>query len=127
MLSMLGKNCSRHHFEIFFLFFPRKKDLTCHANCLLRKQFAWIVKAYLRGKIKKKTKKTTTKNKRPIINLSFAELAQRKKNGKAGQINIIALEKSEFLHRIFLGEVLLMSTHNICFCEVIRKISILFS
>ena len=34
MLSMLGKTFSRQHFEIVFLFFSRKQDLTFHANCL---------------------------------------------------------------------------------------------
>ena len=33
-LSTLGKIFSRRHFEIFFLIFPRKQDLTFHANCL---------------------------------------------------------------------------------------------
>ena len=33
ILSMLGKKLSRWHFEIF-LTFPRKQDLTFHANCL---------------------------------------------------------------------------------------------
>ena len=58
MLSMLGKNF-RGHFEIFFLFFPRKKDFT-----FLRRQFAWNVKAYFLGKIRK-----------TIISLSSAEFA----------------------------------------------------
>ena len=31
---MLGKNFSRRYFEIFFLFFPRKQDLTFYANCI---------------------------------------------------------------------------------------------
>ena len=39
-LCTLGKNFSRRHFGIFFLFFPRKQDLTLHANCLHRRQFA---------------------------------------------------------------------------------------
>ena len=33
ILSILGKIFSRR-FEIFFLIFPRKQDLTFHANCL---------------------------------------------------------------------------------------------
>ena len=46
-LCLLGKNFSRQYFEkIFFLFFPTKYALTFHANCLPRRQFAWIVKAY---------------------------------------------------------------------------------
>ena len=28
---------------VFFSYFPRKQDLTCHANCLQRTQFAWHV------------------------------------------------------------------------------------
>ena len=39
---------------IFFLFFPRKLILTFHANCLLRKQFAWNVKPYFLKKNKTK-------------------------------------------------------------------------
>ena len=34
MLSTGGKIFSRQHIEIFFLIFPRKHDLTFHANCL---------------------------------------------------------------------------------------------
>ena len=41
-LSMLSKNFSRRHFEIFFLFFSENR-LTFRANCLLRKQFALVV------------------------------------------------------------------------------------
>ena len=52
-LSTLGKIFCRRHFEIFFLFFPEKKDLTFHANCLLRRQFAWNVKSCFLGKIRK--------------------------------------------------------------------------
>ena len=40
MLSTLGKIFSIRHFEIFFFFyFPKKQDLTFHANCL-----QWIQK-----------------------------------------------------------------------------------
>ena len=52
MLSMLGNDFSRRHFEILFWFFPEKLDLTFHANCLLRRQFAWNIKSYFLGKIK---------------------------------------------------------------------------
>ena len=52
-LSTLGKIFSRRRFEIFFLFFPRKQDLTFHANYLLRRQFAWNVKSCFPGKIRK--------------------------------------------------------------------------
>ena len=40
MLSSLGKIFSRQHFKIFLLFFPRKQNLTFHANCLQWRQFA---------------------------------------------------------------------------------------
>ena len=53
-LSTLGKIFSRRHFEIFFLIFLRRQDLTFHANCLL-----------------------TGKNKKNNIILSSAENAQR--------------------------------------------------
>ena len=39
-LSPLSKKFSRHYFEIFFIFFPRKKDLTIHANVLQWRPFA---------------------------------------------------------------------------------------
>ena len=38
----------------FFLIIPRKWDLTLHANCLLRRQFAWSVKSYFLRKKEKK-------------------------------------------------------------------------
>ena len=34
--------------------FHRKLALTFHANCLLRRQFAWNVRAYFLGKLRKK-------------------------------------------------------------------------
>ena len=34
MLSMLGTNFSRLHFEILFLFVLEEKDMTFRANCL---------------------------------------------------------------------------------------------
>ena len=34
MLCMLGKNFSRRHLEIFYLFFLEKQDLKLHENCL---------------------------------------------------------------------------------------------
>ena len=37
--------------SIFFLLFPENRLLTFHANCLLRRQFAWNVKAYFLQKI----------------------------------------------------------------------------
>ena len=36
-----------------FLIFTRKQGLTFHANCLLRRQFAWNVKSCFLGKIRK--------------------------------------------------------------------------
>ena len=53
MLSMLGKNFSRRHFEIFFSFFLEEKDLTLHANCLLRRQSARNIKSCFLGKMRK--------------------------------------------------------------------------
>ena len=52
-LSTLGKIFTRWHFEIFFLIFLRKQDMTFHANCLLWRQFAWTVKSCFLGKIRK--------------------------------------------------------------------------
>ena len=40
-LSTLGKIFSRQHLEIFFFIFPRKQDMTFHANCLLRNPAFW--------------------------------------------------------------------------------------
>ena len=37
---LAGKNFSKLHFEMFPLIFSRNMDLTLHANCLLRRQFA---------------------------------------------------------------------------------------
>ena len=44
---------SRRQTDDIFLIFPRKQDLTLHANCLLQRQFAWSVKSYFLGKIRK--------------------------------------------------------------------------
>ena len=44
---------SRRQIDDIFLIFSRKQDLTFHANCLLRRQFAWIVKSCVLGKIRK--------------------------------------------------------------------------
>ena len=44
---------SRRQNDVIFLIFPRKQDLTFHANCLLRRQFAWNVKSCFLGKIRK--------------------------------------------------------------------------
>ena len=50
-----------------FLIFPRKYNLTFHANHLLRRQLTWHVRSYFLGEISKN-----------IINLSLAESAQWK-------------------------------------------------
>ena len=65
MLSTLDKFFCRQHFEIFFLIFSEKQDLTFNANCLQWRQFACNVKPVSR------------KNKKTITNLLSAELAQR--------------------------------------------------
>ena len=44
---------SRRQIDDIFLIFPRKQDLTFHANCLLRRQFACNVKSCFLGKIRK--------------------------------------------------------------------------
>ena len=44
---------SSKQIDDIFLNFTRKQDLTLHANCLLRRQFAWSVKSYSLGKIRK--------------------------------------------------------------------------
>ena len=64
IFSALGKIFSRRHFEFFFLILPRKQVLIFHANCLLRRQFAWTVKAHFLDMT-------------DISNLSSAELAKR--------------------------------------------------
>ena len=66
MLSTLGKIFSRQYIEIFFLFFP-EKFLIFHANCLQWRQFAWNVKSCF----------LFSGNKKNIMNLSSAELAER--------------------------------------------------
>ena len=60
---MLGKNFSRRHFEIFFLFFFSKWDLTLHANCLLGDNLHDVSESVCR------------KNKKHIVSLSSAEFA----------------------------------------------------
>ena len=64
-LSTLGKIFSRQHLEIFFLIFPRKQDLTFHANCLQG------------DNLHEMSDPVYAKNKKNIINLSSAENAQR--------------------------------------------------
>ena len=47
---------SRQHFDFFLIFQKqknkKKQDLTFHAICLLRRQFAWTIKAYCFGENK---------------------------------------------------------------------------
>ena len=66
---MLGKIFSRRHVEIhfflFFFYFSQKTNMTLHADCLQRRQFAWNVKFCFLGKIRKKN----------IVSLSSAALA----------------------------------------------------
>ena len=66
-VSILGKHFSRRHFKIKFLIFPRKQSLIFHANCLLRREYAGIVKPYFMRK----------NNKENIINLSSAEFDKK--------------------------------------------------
>ena len=51
--TMLRANSADNKLMIFLSFFLEKRILTLHANCLLRRQFAWNVKSYFLGKIKK--------------------------------------------------------------------------
>ena len=48
---------SRRQIDDIFLIFARKQDLTFHANCLLRRQFACNVKSCFLGKNKKNISK----------------------------------------------------------------------
>ena len=78
-LSTLDKSFQQTTFWNIFYIFLRKQDLTFHANCLLMRQFAWIVKfffvrrhivwsveSYFLGKIRKNS-----------TNFLSAELAKR--------------------------------------------------
>ena len=51
--STLGKIFSTQHFEIFLLIFPRKQDLTFHANYLQWRQFEGNARSCFLGKIRK--------------------------------------------------------------------------
>ena len=62
-LSILGKILSRRHAEVFFLIFPRKQDVTFHANCL--QTICTKCQILFSGKI------------RINVNLSSADFAQR--------------------------------------------------
>ena len=68
-LIMLGKNFSRRHFDIFFLFSTENRLKTFHANCLL---VWWDTSLFSEGKKKKKKKKKRRKN----MDLSSAALVQ---------------------------------------------------
>ena len=48
---------SKRRIDDIFLIFPRKQDITFHANCLLRRQFAWNVISCFLGKNKKNVSK----------------------------------------------------------------------
>ena len=62
-LAYWVKNSTDDILKYFFLIFPRKQDLTFHANCPQSRQFACNVKAYFLGKIRKH-----------IINVSSVEV-----------------------------------------------------
>ena len=53
---------SRRQMNDIFLTFPRKQDLTFHANCLLRRQFAWNAISCFLGKIRKIFQNVVLKN-----------------------------------------------------------------
>ena len=58
LLACLVKISADSILEIFFLFFPENKLWSFHANCFQKwqfawKQFAWNVRAYFLGKIRK--------------------------------------------------------------------------
>ena len=57
---MLWANSADDKLIFFFFHFPRKQDLTLHANCFLRRQFAWSVRPYFMGKIRKKNFKMSS-------------------------------------------------------------------
>ena len=82
-VSTLGKFSADDILKYFFLIFPRKQDLTFHANCLLKCQILF-----------------SGKNKKNIINLSSAENAQRvvKVSGKGQAILFIV---NYVLKRVF--------------------------
>ena len=51
---MLGKNVSRRHFVIFFLFFLENRIWHFLQIVSFRRQFAWSVRSYFLGKINKR-------------------------------------------------------------------------
>ena len=53
---------SRWQIDDIFLIFPRKQDMTFHANCLLRRQVAWNVISCFLGRIKKHFKMSSAEN-----------------------------------------------------------------
>ena len=54
-LPLFGLIFTRWHTGNIFHIFPRKQDLTIHANCLQWRQFAWNVRSGFLGKIRKKS------------------------------------------------------------------------
>ena len=80
MLGMLGKNCSRQHFEIFFWCFPENRFW--HSP---RRQFACNVKAYFWWEYKKNN-----------ANLSSAEFAKSEEVKKALQLHSVLDYMSKF-------------------------------
>ena len=65
-LACLVKFFSRRHLEIFVLLL-KKIGFAIHASCLITNYFAWNIKAYFLGKIRKKK----------LVNLSSSEFSQR--------------------------------------------------
>ena len=52
-LSPLWANSADDNLTIFFSYFSQKTGLTFHANCLLRRQFAWNIRSCSLGRIRK--------------------------------------------------------------------------
>ena len=119
---------------IFFLIFPSKLDLTIHANCLLRRQFAWSVKSYFLGKIRKIFQNIVCWNFYPVFKVYSVQILSV--NTMASDEVLFSSKKVWYfsyftmkiyvvgIHQKCLDEVLLMNTHNICFHGEIRKIFI---
>ena len=66
VLGMLSKIFTRQHIEMVFLFFPKKQDLTFHANCLIGDNLHKVSNPVFLRKIRKN-----------IMNLSSVEFVQR--------------------------------------------------
>ena len=96
-LNTLGRSFGRLHIEIsFFFIFPRKQDLTFHANCLHWRKFAWKCEILLSGKNKKNT------------NFLSAEWAKRVVKIK------VWLKASKIMNHV--PNLFIFSLQNICFC-----------